>query len=251
MPIVAYSNRHLFYRERGDGRLLFILPGNTSSSAHHEGELAHFGQRYRAVTLDFWGTGSSGRIPVWPDDWWEQGARDATALVERLGYEHCVAVGTSGGAVVALLMAILSPERVQAVIADSCVERWPPVQLQAAVAERDRQTPEQEAFWRYAHGDDWQQVVDADSGLLLRLAQRGGDWFDGRLREIRCPVLFTASLRDEALPDVERQVRAMVRQIPDSRVFFASHGGHPLMWSRPGDFRRAADCFFHTLDENS
>jgi len=128
------------------------------------------------------------------------------------------------------------------VIADSCVERWPPGRLQAAVAERTRQTPEQVAFWRYAHGDDRRQVVDADSDLLL-LAQRSGDWFNGRLRESRCPVLFTASLRDEALLEVERQVCTMTKQVPGSRVFFANAGGHPLMWSRPEDFRCAADCF--------
>ena len=166
---------------------------------------------------------------------------------EHLGYEHCVAVGTSGGAVVALLMAILSPQRVRAVIADSCVERWSPEQLQAAVAERARRTPEQVAFWQHAHGNDWQQVVNADTRLLRQLAQRGGDWFNGRLGEIHCPVLFTASLRDETLPDVERQVCAMAKQIPNCRIFFVNQGGHPLMWSQPEDIRRAADCFLGPL----
>jgi len=60
-------------------------------------------------------------------------------------------------------------------------------------------------------------------------------------------VLFTASLRDEALPDVERQVYAMAKQIPNCRIFFANHGGHPLMWSQPEDFRRVADCFLGPL----
>ena len=102
---------------------------------------------------------------------------------------------------------------------------------------------------RNASYDDWQQVVDADSHLLLRLAQRGGDWFGGRLGEVRCPVLFTASLRDDALPDVAQQVCGMARQVCGSRVFFASEGGHPLMWSHPEDLRRAVDCFLAALED--
>ena len=33
--------------------LLLILPGNTASSVCQPDELAHFGQRYHAVALDF------------------------------------------------------------------------------------------------------------------------------------------------------------------------------------------------------
>jgi len=249
VPYFVHHDRRLFYRQQGSGPLLLILPGNTSSSATHQSELAHFGQRYHAVALDFWGTGRSDRAETWPDDWWAQGARDAATLVKHLGYKECLAVGSSGGGVVALLMAIQFPGYVRAVIADSCVERLPPERLRAEVATRARRTPEQAAFWRCAHGDDWQQVVDADSHRLLRLAQRGGDWFGGRLGEVRCPVLFTASLRDDALPDVTQQVCGMASQIRGSRIFFASEGGHPLMWSRPEDLKQAADCFLAALGD--
>lgn len=60
-------------------------------------------------------------------------------------------------------------------------------------------------------------------------------------------MLFTASLCDETLPDVERQVCAMAKQIPNCRIFFVNQGGHPLMWSQPEDFRHAADCFLGPL----
>jgi len=243
MPYFKHDDHRLFYRQRGQGPLLLILPGNTASSACHQGELAHFGRRYRAVSLDFWGTGRSDRLPVWPDDWWAQAARDAVALVEHLGQQNCVAVGTSGGAVVALLMAILIPERVSGVIADSCVERLPPGWAERALAERDRRTPEQVSFWQRAHGADWPAVVAADSDLLRRFAQSGGDWFGGRLKKVGCPVLFTASLADEALPQVGLQVCHMAEQVADGRAFLLNRGGHPVMWSRPRAFRRACAMF--------
>lgn len=74
------------------------------------------------------------------------------------------------------------------------------------MATRLQYTAGQIAFWTMAHGDDWEQVVGADSDLLRRFDASGGDWFAGRLREIRCPVLFTASLHDNLLPDVGAQV---------------------------------------------
>ena len=235
-----------FIGSKGMGHLLLILPGNTASSACHIGELEYFGQRYHTVALDFLGTGQSDRVAVWPDDWWEQGAYCAAALVEHLGQESCLVMGSSGGGIAALLLALLMPERVQAVIADSCVERLPAERLEAVVAERAQRTAEQIAFGRHAHGDDWQQVVDADSDLMLRFSRSGGDWFQGRLNEISCPVLLTASLTDTALPNVGQQIGNMVERIPDSRAFLSNGGDHPLMWSRPEEFRRVSDCFLRS-----
>ena len=247
MPDFVHDGHRLFYREQGTGPLLLILPGNTASSALHGGELNHFGARYHAVALDFWGTGRSDRIEAWPDNWWEQGAHDAAALIEHLGYGRSLVMGTSGGAIVALLLAILYPERVLGVIADSVVERLPAPTLSREVEKRAERTPEQVAFWRKAHGDDWAQVVEADSDYLLRFEKAGGDCFHGRLKEIGCPVLLSASLEDESLPQVELQLRGMEEQIGASRVYLAPTGGHPLMWNRPEEFRREADHFLENL----
>ncbi len=247
MPNFVHDGHRLFYREHGKGPLLLILPGNTASSALHEGELDHFGARYRAVALDFWGTGQSDRLDSWPGNWWEQGAHDAAALMEHLGYRQGLVMGTSGGGVVALLMAILYPERVLGVIADSCVEHLPAPTFSHETQKRAQRTPGQVAFWQKAHGDDWTQVVEADSDYLLRFEKTGGDCFHGRLKEIRCPVLLSASLEDESLPQVEAQLHAMAEQIRAARLYLAQTGGHPLMWSRPEEFQREADQFLASL----
>lgn len=250
MPTFTHDDHQLFYREEGKGPLLLILPGNTASSANHAGELAYFGQRYRAVSLDFWGTGQSERLETWPDNWWEVGAHDAAALIEHLGEERALVMGTSGGAIVALLMALHHPEQVRGVIADSTVERFTKASIKESVAGRAARTPEQIALWIVAHGDDWEQVVEADSNMLLRFAKKaGGDWARGRLGEIQCPVLLTASLEDPLLPKVGKQIMSMSKQIPNSRAFLTGGGDHPLMWSRSEDFRHVADYFLARLEE--
>ena len=243
MPSVRHQGRTIHYRERGSGPLLLVLHGNTASSALHEGELAHFCARFRVVAPDLPGVGGSDRMDVWPLDWWQEGARAAAALAEHLGASRCGVVGTSGGAVAALWMAILRPDLVAAVVADSVVGRHRPDALRANVASRDVSDPGAQGFWRAAHGDDWEQVVRADSDLLLRFAEAGADWFQGRLAEIAAPVLFTVSLADEMLPDVASETCRMVREVRSLRAFVVGEGAHPLMWSRPEVFREAADAF--------
>lgn len=243
MPTFAIADLTLHYREAGAGPLLLVLPGNTASSACHDGELAHFSDRFRTVSPDFRGTGRSTRLAAWPDDWYPQCAHDMAALLDHLDAERCVAMGTSGGAIVALWLAILHPARVTAVVADSTASGYPPDWLRAAMATRSERSPGQVAFWQGAHGDDWGQVVDQDTAMLLRSADRGGDFFGGRLSEIACPVLLTASTADSVLYDVGPAQLAMAAAIPDSRLFLATRGDHPLMWSNAAEFRPVADAY--------
>lgn len=247
MAYFTYDNHRLFYREQGKGPLLLILPGNTASSACLQGELEYFGERFQAVSFDFMGTGQSDRLAFWPEDWWKQGADQATALIEHLGRDRCVVMGSSGGAVIALLMAIFHPKQVDAVIADSCVEKFPAESLRDEVSRRSQAPEELLDFWKFAHGDDWQQVVDADSNLMLRFAEQESDCFYGRLKEIVCPVLLTASLQDTDLPNVGDQIVTMAEQIPDSRIFMMKKGAHPLMWTCPEDFREVSNYFLSQI----
>lgn len=243
MPRFQRDGFHIFYREQGEGPLLLILPGNTASSACHQGELEHFGRRYRAVSLDYRGTGRSDRVAFWPEDWWDQAAGDALELVRHLGEPGVLAVGSSGGAVVALKMAIRDSGAVRAVVADSCVGRFPPEWTEAIAESREKADPDQVAFWRYAHGEDWQGPVASDTDLMRRFGKEGGDWFGSDLRRIRCPVLFTAGTGDSALPDLGRELVRMVHEVPEGRGALIHGGDHPLMWTRPETFREVADGF--------
>ncbi|MFW6437658.1 MAG: alpha/beta fold hydrolase, partial [Armatimonadota bacterium] len=168
MPHFNQHGHELFYREAGEGPVLVLLPGNTASSASYANEIAHFARHHRVIAVDFRGTGQSGRMERWPLDWWSRAADDTVALLHHVGAENACLVGSSGGAVVALMVAQRTSERLTAVIADSCARRSQPELLRAAVAARRARSRDAVAFWRHAHGADWEQVVEADNDLLLR-----------------------------------------------------------------------------------
>jgi pimeloyl-ACP methyl ester carboxylesterase len=247
MPYFTHQGRQLFYREHGGGPPLVVLPGNTASSACHEAELIHFGLHYHTIGLDFPGTGRSDRAAHWAHDWWADAAAAVVALLDHLEAPRAIVMGTSGGAVAALLLAIGWPQRARAVVADSAVARIPADALRVLLAERAQRSEGQVAFWHAAHGDDWAEVVDADTAMLAGYCDTGIDYFGDRLGQIGCPVLLTASLTDSLLPEVGPQLCAMARAIPHSRLLLVNAGDHPLMWSRPDDFRAAADAFLQLL----
>ena len=274
----VWQGHRLAYREAGSpgNGLLLLLPGSGASSASHVGELAHFGRTYRVAALDFLGTGSSERVAPWTTDWWGLCAEQAAALAVHLGADRYAVMGGSGGGTVALLTAIHAPGHVAAVVADSCVERLTPAELEHIVHDRDPDTHGMAAaregrnseagdlilgrgvlslgrrfanrrlagFWETAHGRDWEDVVAADSALLLGLAASGGwDPLAGRLGDVRCPVLLTGCSADELLPGLDARQAALAAQIPYCRRAFFTGGGHPSMWTRSREFRRAADAF--------
>lgn len=249
MPYFTYRHARLFYQEQGQGSLLLILHGNTASSTGHLEDLAHFGQSCHAVAPDLLGTGQSQRLDSWPADWWQENAQAAVALLDHLAEAQAIVVGTSGGAVIALLMAQHAPERVRAVIADSCVTRQPPETLHAAVADRRRRHPDAVAFWQAMHGQDWEQVIEADNELMLRLARRNGRFFQQSLSQVQCPVLITGSLQDSMLFDGAKQMVEMAERIPESQLVLINAGNHPLIWSQSRRFRRIADSFLSWLEE--
>ena len=247
MPFLYRRNHRLYYREQGEGPLLIIFPGNTASSVCYTREMNHFSQYFHTIALDLPGTGKSDRLETWPDTWWEDGAHAAAELAEHFGEQTCFVMGSSGGGICALMTAILYPDLVIAVVADSCIPKQSPEQIRNILMDREEPSDALISFWKYAHGPDWQQVIRADSDLLRRFSDRGGEWFSKGLSEICCPVLFTASLGDSLLPDIGTQVFDMSRQIRRSHIFLIREGDHPLMWTCAEDFRCACNSFFESV----
>ncbi len=119
MAYFNYRSENIYYQEIGAGRPLLLLHGNTASSAMFSELASKFAQDYRVVLLDFLGCGKSDRIQDFPVDLWYEEAMQIIAFLEEKGYQDVYLIGTSGGALVALNVALERPDLVSKLIADS------------------------------------------------------------------------------------------------------------------------------------
>lgn len=119
MSYFKFQEKQISYRIKGNGQLLIVLPGNTASSAAHDRELEYFSDRYCTASIDFLGTGKSGRIKKWNSNWFDECSLQVAALTDHLGYREAILLGISGGAIIAMATAVNYPQYVKALIADS------------------------------------------------------------------------------------------------------------------------------------
>lgn len=249
MPYFKYEGKNIFYREKGNGPLLVILPGNTASSIMHERELEIYSKDYHVVSIDFSGTGQSDRIETWDSNWWKSGANQVESLINHLEYTEAILMGTSGGANVALLTAIHYPALIKAVIADSFTEIFTPKMLKDDVIDdRSNPTDDQINFWKYCHGNDWKDIVTKDTEIIKDFVNSGGNSFEGRLSEIKVPVLITLSKQDPMIKNSLIESIETFSKLKKGKLFINDTGFHPLIWSKPDFFHRIVSAFLNDID---
>ena len=244
MPYFKFQGKNIFFKVKGEGPLLIILPGNTASSAAHENELNHYSDRYCVAAIDFLGTGKSDRMKKWSSDWWEESSNQIAALIEHLDYKEATLLGISGGAIIAIATAINYPEYVKAVVADSFSLHFTEEMYRNNVLhERSSITEQQQMFWSSMHGSDWQDVVNADTEMIGMVVKNGGSCINGAPEKIKCPVLLTYSENDSFLPNVKNIAAELGNKISNCKIQLFTNGDHPLIWTNPTEFFQAADEF--------
>jgi pimeloyl-ACP methyl ester carboxylesterase len=191
----------LHYRDAGAGPPLLMLHGGWGYEAYpFDRQITKLASSRRIVIPDRTGYGRSGRLPAQATDFHRRAAGETLALIDALALDRPILWGHSDGAVVALLMALDAPERVGGVIAEAThFFRDKPGSRQFFEAMRD--APERlgeriTTLLAREHGDDWRHVVEASGDAWLRLAAVGGDLYDGRLSELRVPVLVVHGADD-------------------------------------------------------
>lgn len=232
------------YVEKGAGESLFLLPGNTVSSRMHEKDVEFWSANYRVICPDYIGYGKSSRGHKLPTNFWQENAVVLSKLAESLDFRGYSIVGTSGGAIIGLNMAIIDRNNVKAVVADSFAgEHLTIEEAEKIKQERLHITKEQCLFWEHAHGNDWSRVIENDTNMLTDMAATGESCFAGSLGEIACPVLFTGSLEDNLISNISEKMLRVASKIPSAKSIFYSSGDHPIMWSRANEFRDDAMNF--------
>lgn len=103
----AAAGAELYYELRGRGPAVLLIPGATGDAGHFEQAAEVLASAHTVLTYDR--RGNSRSRPAGPTTL-DQQVDDAAALLRHVGAARAVVFGTSGGAVIALKLAIRAPE---------------------------------------------------------------------------------------------------------------------------------------------
>ena len=251
MSYFYFDNKPVYYHEFGKGAPLLFLHGNAASSNMFAEIAQEYGKHFRVILLDFLGHGKSYRLNEFPADLWFEEAKQVIAFLHEKQYTNVSLVGSSGGALVAINVALEAPELVSKVIADS-FEGERPLKSFTEHVKEDRELSKHDEnaklFFYYMHGDDWEQVVDHDTNAIIRHDKEEGVFFHKPLSMLKADILLTGSREDEFIstlaPHYLKTVYGqLINQVGHGKMHLFPAGGHPAMLTNAQEFYKISMDF--------
>ena len=252
MSYFVFDNKRVYYEETGAGKPLLFLHGNTASSRMYTQIVPRYQQDFKVILIDFLGHGKSDRLNEFPSDLWFYEAQQVIALLKEKQYTDVNSIGSSGGAMVALNVALEAPELVEKVIADSFQgERAQKPFTQNLLTDRKmaKEDPGARGFYEYMHGGDWERIVDQDTDAVIRHEREIGQFFHQPLQALKADILLTGSREDAFMCAVSEQYleevyKDMLKKIGHGSMHLFSSGGHPAMMTNQDVFYEMSRDFF-------
>lgn len=248
MSYFNYNNKQCFYQEIGNGTPLLFLHGNTASSKMFASVISFYKQKHKVVLIDFLGHGQSDMLDEFPIDLWFDEALQVIQFLDYKKYKKVNLIGSSGGAQVALNVALERPDLVNKVIADSFEGETPyenfvqNVKLDRQASKLDEGTKE---FYIYNHGENWEQVVDNDTNAIYEHYKKIGKFFHKPLETLETDTLLTGSKQDEFVTGdfYEETYSSIKNRIKNGKIHLFDKGGHPAILSNSDEFAHIANEF--------
>lgn len=253
MSYFTFENKQIYFEEFGNGTPLLFLHGNTASSNMFLTIAREYGENYKVILIDFLGHGKSQRLESFPTDLWFFEAKQVIAFLEEKNYTHVNLVGSSGGALVAMNVALERPDLVHKVIADSfegenaLKEFTKNIRKQREFSKQDKNAI---TFYSSMHGEDWTQIVDCDTLAIEKHAEEIGGFFHKPLQYFHPPILLTGSKQDEFASGLdpnyfEKTYKSLLTKIGHGEIYIFEKGGHPAMLSNQEEFIQKSKIFLN------
>lgn len=252
MSYFNFNNKRIYYTEIGTGIPLLLLHGNTASSNMFAEIAEKYQTDFKVILIDFLGHGKSDRLDEFPTDLWFNEAEQVIAFLKEKQYTKVNIIGSSGGALVAINVALEAPELVNKVIADS-FEGETPIKTFTENVKVDRENSKHNEnarmFYSYMHGSDWEQVVDNDTSAVIRHQKEIDKFFHKDLKSFKAAVLLTGSLEDEFVRTIapnyfEEVYGELISKIGHGKIHLFKSGGHPAMLTNQDSFYQLSLEFF-------
>jgi pimeloyl-ACP methyl ester carboxylesterase len=192
-------------RESGSGQPLVFLHGGWGYAIYpFERQVAALEREFRILIPDRTGYGRSSRLDQQPRGFHHRAAEETFAVLDALGVGRAALWGHSDGAVIALHMALMSPQRVAAIVAEAThFYRKKPRSRAFFETMRDAADdlgPRVASTLEQEHGPEWRHLIRINGDAWLRIADEAtsgtADLYDGLLPELAVPVLFVHGAQD-------------------------------------------------------
>lgn len=169
--------------------------------------------------------------------------------VRAYRYQKVNIIGSSGGALVALNIALERPDLVSKLIADSFEGEYAnPAITENIRAEREasKQNAGAKMFYEMMNGSDWEAVIEADTQAVISHAKHLGNFFHKSLSELRPDILLTGSQEDSLFPTgfYDEMFAQILRKVGHGQQHIFEHGSHPAMLSNQDEFVAMSKAFF-------
>jgi pimeloyl-ACP methyl ester carboxylesterase len=241
MPYFSFDNNKIFYRVKGSGQPLLLIHGNSVSSKMFQTVLKLYSKSYRTVVFDFPGHGRSSRLEKFETDFWYYNSKAASALLNHIGIDSTNVIGTSGGALVGINLALEHPEQVNFLVADSFEGEYPLESYIRTIRvdrERDKKKWMAKLYWWYFHGWDWKRVVDMDTDVNVEFAKTGKSFFHKSIADLKVPTLLTGSLKDEYCDHLDEIYKDLGKKNKALEIHMFKEGKHPALISNKTAFMK-------------
>ncbi len=240
MAFFKYGDKKIYYDEIGAGLPVVLLHGDTASSKMFEYIIPLYANSFRVILMDFLGNGQSDRVEELPSDLWYSQSQQVIAFLEYLDCGKVNLIGTSGGAWVAVNVALERPDLVYKVVADSFDGRT----LQSGFSEnllKERMTAKSNdfsrQFYEWCQGKDWETVVDLNTKALVECADSKLPLFHKPLEMLEVPILFVGSNEDTMCREnLEEEYSQMEQLVSNGRKYLFPTGNHPAILSNAEKF---------------
>ena len=264
MPRIDVGHINLNYAERGEGPAFLFIPGLVGLLDAWEFQMAEFSKRYRCIAFDHRGAGDSDK----PRDGYSTAAlaRDALALLDRLGIDKAHVAGTSTGGAVLQHLAIDHPTRLRCCIfsntwvkADEYINRVQTARKQIALAYGPEAYVKVSSLFtngcmQFRYNLDRVMELERRSMatvapveiLAARLDMTMVHDRSAKLHRIKNPALIVGTRDDATVPAYQSE--DLHKAIAGSRLAIVEEGGHYSYRRHWREWNSIVDSFLREME---
>ena len=234
-----HDGAQIYYAVYGSGPPVVLLHGGLANGRYWGDQVpALVKAGYQAVLIDSRGHGRSTRDAR--SFTYELMASDVVAVMDRLAIRKAAVVGWSDGAIIGLVLAMKSPERVSRVFAFAA-------NMDPSGVKPDTETNptfarfEGEAAMAYASQSSTPDGFPAFHAAISRMWDTEPNYTAADLARIHAPVAIADGDHDEAIKRAHTEYLA--RSIPGAELVILPEVSHFAMLQNPAEFNAAVLAF--------